>query len=65
MDFLEGLFGLILLVLTIWASIDVISSPAKSVTAKILWILFFIVLPAVGLIVYFLVGRKERSAPMT
>ncbi len=52
-----GLLGLVVLVLDILAIINVIKS---SVTTgkKILWIALILLLPLVGLILYYLLGRK-------
>ena len=54
-------FGVILsvtvLVLDVLAIMDCVSS-SKSTGMKILWIILVILLPLVGLILYFLIGRK-------
>lgn len=54
---MKSLLGLIILVLDIIAIVDVIKS-SKDTGKKILWILLIIILPVVGLILYFLLGRK-------
>lgn len=52
-----GILGFIVLVLDIWAVVRVVGSSA-SVGAKILWSLLIIVLPVVGLIIWYLAGPK-------
>lgn len=54
---MKGLLSVIILVLDIIAIIDVIKS-SLSTGKKILWILLILVLPVLGLILYYLVGRK-------
>lgn len=57
---LEGLVGLVWTVLVIWAVINIIGSSASGL-AKILWCLFVIVFPLLGMIVWFFVGPKSSS----
>ncbi|MDZ7785469.1 MAG: PLDc N-terminal domain-containing protein [Halioglobus sp.] len=52
-----GFFGLILLVLNIWAIIKIADSSAGA-GAKTLWIVAIIVLPVLGLIIWFFFGPK-------
>lgn len=52
-----GIFGLIWLIIVIWAIIKVAKSGAGPV-AKILWILILLFFPLVGLIIWFLLGPK-------
>jgi hypothetical protein len=52
-----GIIGLIILALDIWAIINVIQSGA-STGSKILWVLLILVLPVVGLIIWFFVGPR-------
>lgn len=54
---MSGLLGLVVLVLDIWAIIQIVKS-AKPGSHKVLWIILVLVLPVIGLIAYFLVGRK-------
>lgn len=58
--FFQWLIGLVIFILQIWAIIDVIGSD-KSVAAKILWSLFILFVPLIGLIVYFLFGRERYA----
>ncbi|ASJ71349.1 PLDc N-terminal domain-containing protein [Granulosicoccus antarcticus] len=53
----SGLLGIIFLVIAIWAIAKIINS-GTTTGKKILWILFILFLPVVGLIVWFLMGPK-------
>lgn len=59
-SFEGGLLGLIHLALSIWAIISVINSRASNL-AKVLWILFILFFPLLGLIVWFFVGPKSKN----
>jgi len=52
-----GIFGLIWLIIVIWAIIKVAQSSAGGVQ-KLLWILILLFLPILGLILWFLLGPK-------
>lgn len=52
-----GILGLIILILDIYAIIKVLGSSA-STGAKILWTIIIILLPVIGLILWFLLGPK-------
>lgn len=52
-----GLIGLIVFVLDILAIIDCGKSSHET-GKKILWIVLILILPVVGLILYYLLGRK-------
>jgi len=54
---MKGLLSVIILVLDIIAIIDVIKS-SMSNEKKIFWILLILILPVLGLIIYYLVGKK-------
>ena len=54
---MKGLLSLIVLVLDIVAIIDVLKS-AMSTGKKVLWIIVILVLPVIGLVLYFFIGRK-------
>jgi len=56
-----GVLGLIILVLDIWAIINVIGSGA-STGAKVLWIVIILLLPLIGLILWFFMGPKKGAA---
>jgi hypothetical protein len=55
-----SLIGLVILVLDIIALVSLLQSGADGVT-KILWALLIILLPALGMILYFLMGPGRRK----
>lgn len=55
---LEGLLGLIHLIVAIWAILNIIGSGA-STGSKILWTLFVLFFPLIGLIIWFFAGPKS------
>jgi hypothetical protein len=59
---MEFIFGIIVLVLDIWAIVSIIGSSA-STGAKILWVLLILILPIVGFIIWFFAGPRSRTAP--
>ena len=52
-----GLIGLIVLILDIIAIVEVLQS-GRAVAEKLLWILLILLLPLIGVLIYFLIGRK-------
>lgn len=59
-----GLFGLIILILDIWAIIKTIGSGA-STGAKVLWVLVILLLPVLGLILWFFFGPRGGAVART
>ncbi|NIZ11068.1 PLDc N-terminal domain-containing protein [Pseudooceanicola sp. HF7] len=57
---MEFILGLIVLVLDIYAIIQVFSSSA-SVGAKVLWILLILILPVIGFIIWLIAGPRSGS----
>ncbi len=53
----SGLSGLILLVLNVWAIIKVVQSSA-STGNKVLWIVLILLLPIIGLILWYFLGPR-------
>jgi len=53
----NGLLGLIVLVLDVWAIIRVMSSNATTGT-KVLWVVVILVLPILGPILWYFMGPK-------
>jgi hypothetical protein len=53
----KGILSLIILVLDIWAILQVFKSNASTV-AKIIWTLVIVCLPVVGLIIWYFAGPK-------
>lgn len=56
-----GIFGLVILILDIWAIVNIVQSGA-STAAKVLWIVLVILLPVVGLILWLLLGPRTVRA---
>jgi len=54
---MQTLLGLIVLVLDIVAIVDCVKRP-KPTGHKVLWIILILVLPILGLVLYYLIGRK-------
>ena len=52
-----GFLGFIVLVLDIWAIISIIKGGA-STGSQVLWVLLILLLPVVGLIIWWLAGPK-------
>jgi len=55
---MSSLIGLVILVLDIWAIINIIQSK-KDLMKKVLWILLVVILPLVGLIIWYFMGPKK------
>lgn len=52
-----GLFGLLLLIVDIWAIVKTVQSGA-STGAKVFWIVLILLLPLLGLIIWLIFGPK-------
>ncbi|MFI4915674.1 MAG: PLDc N-terminal domain-containing protein [Phycisphaerales bacterium JB060] len=52
-----GILGLIVLILDIIAIISILGAP-KSIGWKALWIIVVLLLPVIGMIIYFLIGKN-------
>ena len=53
-----SLLGLVVLILDIVAIVDVVKSSFET-GKKILWIILILVIPLVGMALYFLIGKKK------
>ncbi|HEK1010473.1 MULTISPECIES: PLD nuclease N-terminal domain-containing protein [unclassified Pseudomonas] len=53
----NGLVGLIILALDIWAILNVIKS-GREVGVKVLWILLIALLPVIGLVIWAIAGPR-------
>ena len=56
-----GLFGIIVLILDVWAIINVVQSAASN-GAKVLWIVLVLLLPVVGFIIWLIAGPRGARA---
>ena len=54
----NGLWGLLILAGDIWAIINIVQSKASDGT-KVLWVIIVLLLPLLGLILWFFLGPRE------
>lgn len=57
----NGLIGILILILDIWAIINVIQT-GRGAGEKALWIALIIILPVLGFVLWFLLGPKSSRA---
>lgn len=57
----NGLWGLLILAGDIWAIINIFQSPASN-AKKLIWILAVVLLPLLGLILWFFLGPRSSKA---
>lgn len=57
----SGILGLLILAGDIWAIINIFQSSASN-EKKLLWILVVVMLPLLGLILWFFLGPRDRKA---
>jgi hypothetical protein len=55
---MQGILGLVVLVLDIIAIVDAVKS-SMDTGKKVLWIIIILVIPVIGMILYFLIGKKK------
>ncbi len=53
-----ALIGLVVLVLDIIAIVDAVKS-SMDTGKKVLWVILVLVLPVIGMVLYFLIGKKK------
>lgn len=53
-----GIIGLLVLIADIWAIVNIVGSGA-STGAKVLWTVLVVVLPVLGLIIWFFAGPRS------
>lgn len=58
---INGIFGLIIVFLDIWAIVKIIQSNSTNLK-KAIWILLILILPILGLILWFIFGNKESES---
>ena len=58
-----GIIGLVILALDIWALLSVWGSGA-SVGSKVIWTAIIVILPVIGLLLWFFVGPNGRKAAL-
>jgi hypothetical protein len=57
----QGIFGLIVLIADVWAIVNIFQSGADTGT-KVLWTVLVIVLPVLGLILWYFLGPRSGRA---
>ena len=57
----NGLLGLLVLAGDIWAIINIVQSSASN-DKKLIWVLVVVLLPLLGLILWFFLGPRDRTA---
>jgi len=55
----NGIIGLIILVLDIWAIVQIVQGRGPT-DKKILWVLIILLLPVIGLILWLVMARRAR-----
>jgi hypothetical protein len=53
-----GLFGLLVLILDVWAVVNVIQSRTSTGT-KVLWVVLILLLPIIGLLIWVFAGPRS------
>jgi hypothetical protein len=56
-----GLLGLLILIADVWAIVNIFQSPA-STGSKVLWTVLVLLLPVLGLIIWFFAGPRTGKA---
>ena len=56
-----GIFGLLILAGDIWAIINIFQSSATN-GKKLIWVLLVLILPVLGLILWYLMGPRDGKA---
>jgi len=54
----DGLFGLIILILDIWAIVNVVAS-SNGVLSKVIWVLIILLLPILGFLIWLIFGPRR------
>ena len=57
----NSIIGLLILALDVWAIINIAQS-SESSGAKALWIVLVLVLPVLGLVIWYFAGPRPRAA---
>lgn len=56
----EGLFGLVVLAIDVWAIIHIVQS-GTSTGKKVLWVVLILLLPLVGFLIWLLLGPRKAA----
>ncbi|NNC54205.1 MAG: hypothetical protein HKO07_00630 [Pseudomonadales bacterium] len=55
-----GLFGLLVLIADVWAILNIVQSNITT-GKKLVWVLVVLLLPVIGLIIWWLAGPREAA----
>jgi hypothetical protein len=55
-----GIWGLLVLIADVWAIVTIIQSGATT-EAKVLWVVVVVLLPVLGVILWYLLGSRTRA----
>jgi succinate dehydrogenase/fumarate reductase cytochrome b subunit len=58
----NGLWGLLVLAGDIWAIINIVQSSASN-EKKALWVIIVVLLPLIGLILWYFLGPRDGKSP--
>ncbi len=56
----QGVFGFLILIANVWAIISIVQSAAGT-GSKVLWSVLVLVLPVLGLIIWFFAGPRSKA----
>jgi hypothetical protein len=56
----SGIVSLLILIANVWAIIHIVQS-ASSTGKKVLWVVLILLLPVLGLVLWFLLGPRSRG----
>ncbi len=59
--FAGGILGLLILIADIWAILNIAQSRVETIN-KLIWIVLILILPIIGLIIWWLAGPREGQA---
>jgi len=57
---ISGILGLLILIADVWAILNIFQS-ASSISSKALWLVLVLVLPLLGVIVWYFAGPREST----
>lgn len=57
----SGILGLLVLILDIWAIVNIFGASAET-GSKVLWILLILLLPVLGVAIWFFFGPRSAAA---
>ena len=57
---ISGVFGLLILIADIWAILNIVQSRVSTLN-KLIWIVVILLLPILGLIIWWFAGPREKS----